>query len=62
VIRVIVGRLTGAEARIDLGSIQILQSNCAKQWRVEQLDFTAHLDPDTSPYPRRGRASKSERG
>jgi broad specificity phosphatase PhoE len=49
VIRKIVQRLAGTDAIIELGSIQILQTNGAEPWRVEQLDFTAHIDPDTSP-------------
>ena len=43
VIRAIVRRLTGAEPVIELGSIQTLVREGADRWRVEQLDFTAHL-------------------
>ena len=45
VIRAIVRRLAGAEPAIELGSIQMLKRDSAEQWRVEQLDFTAHLAP-----------------
>lgn len=43
VIRAMVHRLAGAEPVAELGSIQMLQRNGADQWRVAQLDFTAHL-------------------
>jgi broad specificity phosphatase PhoE len=45
VIRAITCRLTDAEPVIELGSIQTLARDGAGRWRVEQLDFTAHLTP-----------------
>jgi len=43
VIRAIVHRLAGAEPVIELGSIQMLARDGPERWRVETLDFTAHL-------------------
>jgi len=43
VIRAIVQRLAGAEPLIELGSVQILARDGEQRWRVETLDFTAHL-------------------
>jgi broad specificity phosphatase PhoE len=43
VIRAIVHRLAGAAPLIELGSIQMLARDGEQRWRVEALDFTAHL-------------------
>lgn len=45
VIRAIIRWLADAEPVIELGSIQTLARDGAGRWRVEQLDFTAHLTP-----------------